>query len=144
WWVPDRMDPCARARGLMAAWLGWLRNETLSRKNYTSSGCPAGHRDAVVPWLARVLEPVPMTQHLITNVEIDLDGDRATVRALFHNPLQLPGMPGVSHCGGTYEHEVVRTPEGWRSRQLVETMLWSSNPVPPRSPPPTDETSIAD
>ncbi|HLT70183.1 MAG TPA: nuclear transport factor 2 family protein [Acidimicrobiales bacterium] len=106
--------------------------------DYTSSGCPAGPRDEVVPWLARALEPVPMTQHLITNVEIDLDGDRATVRALFHNPLQLPGMPGVSHCGGTYEHEVVRTPEGWRSRRLVETMLWSSNPVPPTMPSPVD------
>src|SRR5690606_40438790 len=28
--------------------------------DYTSSGCPAGPRDEVVPWLARVLEPVPM------------------------------------------------------------------------------------
>lgn len=95
--------------------------------DYTSSGCPAGPRDEVVPWLARALEPVPMTQHLITNVEIDLDGDRARVRAMFFNPMQLPGMDGSSSTGGYYHHDFVRTPDGWKSEHLVEEPVWFLN-----------------
>jgi len=50
------------------------------------------------------MSTVPMTQHFITNVEIELDGDRATVRAMFYNPMHLPGMTRMSFCGGYYHH----------------------------------------
>jgi hypothetical protein len=39
---------------------------------------------------------------------------------MFYNPMQLPGMSDLSYCGGYYHHELVRTPDGWRSRQLRE------------------------
>jgi hypothetical protein len=71
---------------------------------------------------------VPMTQHFITNVEIALDGDRATVRAMFYNPMQLPGIEGLAYCGGNYHHQVVRTSEGWKSERLVEETKWAVNP----------------
>jgi hypothetical protein len=87
-----------------------------------------GSRDEVVGWLERSLGPVPMTQHFITNVDIDLAGDRAKVRAMFYNPMQLPGMDEMSYCGGYYHHDMVRTPEGWRSERLIEESLWFANP----------------
>jgi 3-phenylpropionate/cinnamic acid dioxygenase small subunit len=92
--------------------------------DYSSAGAVAGTRDEVVAWMAEVFTTIPWTQHLITNIEVDLRGDEATVRALFHNPMQLPGMDGPSFCGGRYDHEVVRTPDGWRSRRLVEHNQW--------------------
>lgn len=48
----------------------------------------------------------------ITNVEIDLDGDDAHVRAMFFNRMQLPGMDAPSSTGGYSFHELVRTPDG--------------------------------
>lgn len=103
-----------------------------ARLDYTSVDGPAGPRDEVVEWLERSLAPVPMTQHFITNVEIELDGDRATVRAMFYNPMQLPGITEMCSCGGNYHHQVVRTPDGWRSERLVEETKWFVNPAAPR------------
>ena len=98
--------------------------------DYSSAGAAAGPRDEVAAWLAQSMRSIPMTQHVITNVEVDLDGDRASVRALFYNPMQLPGMEALSFCGGRYHHDLVRTPEGWKSERLVEENLWFVNPPP--------------
>ncbi|MET0727801.1 MAG: nuclear transport factor 2 family protein [Acidimicrobiales bacterium] len=98
--------------------------------DYSSVGYPPGSRDEVVALLSGALTPVPMTQHFITNIEIDLEGDRATVRAMFYNPMLLPGMAEMSYCGGTYTHEVVHTAEGWKSERLVEANQWFVNPIP--------------
>ena len=102
-----------------------------ARLDYTSVDGPAGPRDEVVGWLERSLAPVPMTQHFITNIEIDLDGDRASVRAMFYNPMQLSGLTEMCACGGNYHHQLVRTPDGWRSEQLVEETKWFVNPAGP-------------
>lgn len=96
--------------------------------DYSSAGAATGPRDEVAAWLAEGLEPIGMTQHFVTNVEIDLDGDRAKVRAMFYNPMQLPGMTELSSCGGNYYHDLVRTPDGWKSERLVEENLWFVNP----------------
>jgi 3-phenylpropionate/cinnamic acid dioxygenase small subunit len=101
--------------------------------DYTSVDGPSGLRDDVVAWLERALTPVPMTQHFITNVEVEVHGDRATVRAMFYNPMQLPGVEGLAYCGGNYHHELVRTAEGWRSERLVEETKWAVNPGAHRS-----------
>ena len=49
---------------------------------------------------------------------------------MFYNPMQLPGVEGMSFCGGYYHHDCVRTPEGWRSERLVEENQWFVNPMP--------------
>jgi 3-phenylpropionate/cinnamic acid dioxygenase small subunit len=96
--------------------------------DYRSAGGILGSRYEVAAWLEAALAAFPMTQHFITNVEVDLDGDRATARALFFNPLQLAGMAEQSSCGGTYFHRLVRTADGWRSEELTEQSLWFVNP----------------
>jgi hypothetical protein len=30
----------------------------------------------------------------------------------------------IVEFGGLYHHELVRTPDGWRSRRLVEEIVW--------------------
>lgn len=86
-----------------------------------------GSREEIADWLERSFALIPVTMHYITNIEIDLDGDAARVRAMFHNPIQLPGVDGISTCGGLYHHRLVRTVDGWRSRELVEECIWFDN-----------------
>jgi hypothetical protein len=64
------------------------------------------------------------TQHVITNVIVDLDGDRADVGAnLIATFAPAPGSAAVgSRLGERYRFEVVRTPDGWRIA-YVETIL---------------------
>jgi 3-phenylpropionate/cinnamic acid dioxygenase small subunit len=96
--------------------------------DYSSAGAVVGTRDEAAKWLEDGLRVVPMTQHFITNIEIDLDGDRAKVRAMFYNPMLLPGMAEQSYCGGYYHHDLVRTADGWKSERLVEENVWFANP----------------
>ena len=96
--------------------------------DYSSAGAAVGTRDEVTDWLAAGFGAIPWTMHYITNIEIEISGGAATVRAMFYNPMQLPGMTGQSCCGGYYHHELVRTPDGWRSRSLREDNVWFVNP----------------
>jgi len=97
--------------------------------DYTSAGAICGTRDEVTDWLAVGFTAIPMSMHYITNIEIlEHAGDSATVRAMFYNPMQLPSMADLSCCGGYYHHELVRTAEVWRSRNLREENVWFTNP----------------
>jgi ketosteroid isomerase-like protein len=95
--------------------------------DYSSNGIPAGSRDDIADFLSQAFTTIPMSMHYITNVEIDVDGDAATVRAMFYNPTQLPGFSQLSYFGGYYFHDLVRTADGWRSRNLREEAVWSVN-----------------
>lgn len=102
-----------------------------ARIDYTSAGAIAGGRDEVADWLAAAFDAIPMSMHYITNIEILAGGtDTATVRSMFYNPMQLAGMTGLTCCGGYYHHELVRTGDGWKSRNLREENLWFTNPPP--------------
>ena len=109
----------------------WKKMESVFTEDapldYSSVGYQPGPRDEVLAQLQKALSYLPMSQHFVTNVEVDLDGDRATVRAMFYNPMQLPGVDGLTYCGGNYHHEVVRTEDGWKSCRLTEESLWFSN-----------------
>jgi 3-phenylpropionate/cinnamic acid dioxygenase small subunit len=96
--------------------------------DYSSAGAVVGTRDEVIDWFAANFAVIPWSMHYVTNVEIlDRTADSATVRAMFYNPMQLPGMTAMSSCGGYYHHEVVRTADGWRSRSLREENVWFDN-----------------
>ena len=92
-----------------------------------------GDRDQVVDWMAANFSTIPMSMHYITNVEADITGDTAAVRAMFYNPMLLPGATSISACGGYYHHRLVRTESGWLSAQLREENLWFDNPPSPQA-----------
>ena len=102
--------------------------------DYSSAGAIAGTRDEVADWLSQGFAAIPMSMHYITNIESQVDGDIAHVRAMFYNPMQLPGMSELSYCGGYHHHELMRTPDGWRSRNLREENVWFVN-APAEDPP---------
>ena len=45
--------------------------------DYESAGGIKGDREAVANWLEKTMAGFPMTQHLISNVDVKIDGDRA-------------------------------------------------------------------
>jgi hypothetical protein len=96
--------------------------------DYTQSGGAVGSYPEVRAWLAENLPVFPRRMHTLGQVEIGYDGaDAARVAAYFHNPMVLAQPDGgelLVEVGGIYHHELVRTPDGWRSRRLVEELVW--------------------
>ena len=99
--------------------------------DYTESGGIAAGFAEVKPWLAEMLPAFfPKRMHTLGQVEIRLDGDAAEVSAYFHNPMPMDDGRGGStlvEIGGLYHHSMTRTPDGWRSRQLREEVVWKQN-----------------
>jgi len=95
--------------------------------DYRSAGGVEAGLDEMCSWLDQSLAMFEATQHLIGNVEIGIDGDDAHVVAMFHNPLKLPDG-NIWFTGGWYHHEMVRTPDGWRSKKLTEESSYFQGP----------------
>ena len=96
--------------------------------DYTASGGAVGPFPEIKGWLAETLPMFTAMQHYVTQKDVVLDGDEATVRAYFLNPLVIDREDGTRwhmDIGGIYAHTLVRTPAGWRSRRLVEEMVWN-------------------
>ena len=110
----------------------WDRLDTVftadAQIDYTSTGGIAAAFPEVKSWLAQMLPLFPRRMHSLAQVDIDFREDQtAIVAAYFHNPMGLPQDEGPDHLvefGGIYHHEFVRTPDGWRSRRLLEELVW--------------------
>ena len=95
--------------------------------DYRQSGGIEGTFDVVKPWLAEHLPIFPRRMHMLGQLDVVVNGDTATVAAYFHNPMVLQQPDGgelLVELGGVYHHELVRTPDGWRSRRLLEELVW--------------------
>ena len=95
--------------------------------DYSATGGTVGAFPEVKAWLAETLPMFSGMQHFITQKRVELDGDRAAVRAYFLNPMVMDredGTPWHLEIGGVYVHSLVRTQEGWRSSRLVEELRW--------------------
>lgn len=113
-------------------WKSVFTPDALIDYTSTSATLPVLRRDEMAAHLEAGLGQMPMKIHYITNVEITLDGDKAKVIAQFFNPMQVPGVAEQSSCGGYYFHDFVRTPQGWKSTNLTEKLVWFVNPPSPR------------
>jgi hypothetical protein len=99
--------------------------------DYSATGGKTGALPEVKAWLAETLPMFSGMQHFVTHKKVELDGDTAHVRAYFLNPMvmdQADGRTCQMDIGGVYVHDLVRTPEGWRSRRLEEELLWDRKP----------------
>jgi 3-phenylpropionate/cinnamic acid dioxygenase small subunit len=65
-------------------------------------------------------------QHLITNVLIDLDGDRAAVRA--NLVVTFADDAVTSQQGERYRFDAVRTTDGWRLSRVEVVPVWKVEP----------------
>jgi hypothetical protein len=77
-------------------------------------------------------------QHVISDVLVDLDGDRADVRAnlvvsfALDGPVVAPAVaPAVTYAlGEVYRFDVVRTADGWRFARVETVPVWMSGERP--------------
>lgn len=83
--------------------------------------------DAIIARVARALDPLDDSQHMVANHEVRLDGDRATCRCYFqaqHVRRAAPGGPNYM-VAGRYEDDLERTPDGWRIRRRTLVPMWT-------------------
>ncbi len=84
----------------------------------------------VKKWLSEVLDLFPMTQHSVSNFVIKIEGDHATSRCAFYNPMGMAlheGEEGLKliFFGGYYNDTLIRTDDGWRISQRIEESAWN-------------------
>ncbi|MFO8011071.1 MAG: nuclear transport factor 2 family protein [Dehalococcoidia bacterium] len=109
--------------------------------DYTSAGGVKGTLPEIKEWLAQALERFPVTQHAITNFSIQLDGDTATSRCAFYNPMGLR-MPAegdklsMLFFGGYYNDKLVRVHGDWRISERIEESVWKYGEFPEGSSTP--------
>jgi len=105
--------------------------------DYTSAGGIKGAYPEIKAWLAKVLPSFHAYQHIVANRDIKIDGDTATSRAEFYNPMgqsDADGKVTFFFVGGEYHDELVRTAKGWRIKQRIEKTVWTDGNLPATPP----------
>jgi hypothetical protein len=96
--------------------------------DYSAAGGIKGPLSEVRQWLAEVMAGFPMTQHLVTNRAVLIDGDSAACRSCLFNPMGLKDDGGlvVFLEGGYYRDRLVHTADGWRIAERIEEPTFST------------------
>jgi uncharacterized protein (TIGR02246 family) len=76
--------------------------------------------------------PGATPRHVLTNVEIDLDGDRATARSQFTLVARAPGDVPTTALQGHYEDRLVREDGRWRFADREAHVDIPDRPLAPR------------
>ena len=99
--------------------------------DYSAFGGSKGDLDETIAFLHKAMKIFPDHQHLNANIQIQLEGDRATGRVMCFNP-QVMEVPGngehIFFCGLWYVDEYRRTDAGWRIARRVEEKSYVFNP----------------
>jgi hypothetical protein len=112
--------------------------------DYTSAGGIKGDKETVAKWIQGVFKMFDGVQHAVSNFIIVVRKDKATLRAMFHNPVCLKYVPwprpffivgtsnvSFSHLtvllskGGWYKAKLARVGKGWKITHLSEDIAWN-------------------
>jgi len=115
-----------------------LRDEVFTEDafiDYGVFGGSVGDVEETIAFLHKAFKRFPNSQHLNANIQIVVDGDRATGRVMCLNPqeMELKGKgeeKAESHiffCGLWYVDEYRRTEKGWRIARRVEEKSYVFN-----------------
>lgn len=94
-------------------------------------GLQKGYK-AIEKTCREALEPLDASQHIITNHEIEIDGDTARARSYLHAQQTKYGMPGGENftIAGTYIDDLIKTSDGWKIRKRELVIAWQTgNPA---------------
>lgn len=97
--------------------------------DYESAGGIKGKLPEIRAWLEKTMEMFPMTQHVVCNRVVEIDGDTAKARSVFYNPMALPQEDSkqlLFFDGGYYNDRLVKTGDGWRIRERIEESSYST------------------
>ncbi|MFO8102369.1 MAG: nuclear transport factor 2 family protein [Dehalococcoidia bacterium] len=101
--------------------------------DYTAAGGIKGAYPEVKAWLEKALALFPITQHIVTNFDIRIQGDEAVSRCVFYNPMVMgtgESEQQMFFVGGYYNDKLTRTPEGWRIAERIEESAWQYGMFP--------------
>ena len=91
--------------------------------DYRKLGGVDGRYPEIKQWLKPALGHFPHYFHFVGNMDIRIEGDRATARTLCFNPMDTPlpaGGTQVMFLGLYYVDKLERTASGWRITERVE------------------------
>ena len=101
--------------------------------DYTTSGGIRGPYPEVKAWLQKALALFSMTQHMISNSTVTIDGDQATGRTMVFNPMGMKNKEGkqqLFYVGAYYHDKLVRTEDGWRIAERFEEQAYVDGHLP--------------
>jgi ketosteroid isomerase-like protein len=93
--------------------------------------------DAITDLMAQLHNGMGPTYHRLSNLAVNVDGDRAVARSYVLAHLQaVPGDPASwVEALGHYDDELVRTPEGWRIAKRTTHIARVQSGVTPAQQP---------
>ena len=108
--------------------------------DYSENDGAVGQPAEVRAWLSSVLGRFHAYQHLSSNSEISIDGDRASARSMQYIAVKMETSSGerVVFSGIWFADELMRTGEGWRISRRHEELAWRHNFPPDFTPPEAD------
>ena len=99
--------------------------------DYSAMGGAVGPYPEVKAFLKEALPVFANTQHMISNFQIKLDGDRATGKIMCFNPMELnmgdDQQNAIFFLGLWYIDEYVKTEDGWRIARRSEEKSYDFN-----------------
>ena len=106
--------------------------------DYSENDGATGDPLEVRAWLEVVLGRFHSYQHLSSNSEMELDGDRARVRSMQYIAVKMETSREIRvvFSGIWFRDDLIRTPEGWRIARRHEELAWRHN-FPEDFAPPT-------
>ncbi len=82
--------------------------------------------EAIKRRVREALEPLAVSQHMVSTHEVRVDADRATARCyLLAQHIRDPSGAPQFVVAGRYADELVRTEVGWRIKRRVLEVLWT-------------------
>lgn len=100
--------------------------------DFTAFGGPSGNVDDLEAFLVPILDSLAGSQHTVSTIMVDLDGDRARARSAAIVPMTILNEEGVESTfisGLWYEDDLVRTVDGWRIGARKQVRGWASSPI---------------
>jgi hypothetical protein len=83
-----------------------------------------------IAYMKKALSKILISQHAISTTLIDIKGDDASVRTHCSCPMVVDlgnGKTQVFFQGLWYRNKIVRTPDGWKIKELIEEGYWTHN-----------------
>ena len=83
--------------------------------------------DAIIKRISSALTRLDASHHLVGSHIVEVDGDQASHRCYLQAQHVLKGTEGgdLWLVAGTYEDQLIRTPDGWRIKQRILSRVWT-------------------
>jgi len=98
--------------------------------DYSAMGGAVGNLPDTIAFLTDAMTIFSNFQHLNSNLQFSVTGDRATGRVMCFNPMELEQDDGSVYSfmlGLWYNDEYIRTEQGWRIAKRSEEKSWMLN-----------------